>query len=230
MSITRLSLTLRGIPGVHGDLTAMGRGGSADAVRYWKQVINGLHDLKTLHLYEDPNSDPNLAFSDGASTDRIANVVLLVLSGVDHPNLQVLRFHDFMFEINALIGLINGDSIMQSPLLSIEFDNVCLVGLYDTIDPVAISEETRTAYRHAQGGGWLDVCNAIINKALGINITLKNPSSCNVRSDVRYSLVTSFVDAMQNLNIRVRLLPDDMDPRIRLGPTVPERFHEVSSP
>jgi hypothetical protein len=176
LNITKLSITLRGIDGVHGQPEWSSDTGSAGLLRYWEKVISSLVGLKHLEFRQDMNSDPNLAFTSGENTKPMGNVVVSVLSQINHPRLETLQLHDFKIASTTLSNLFQDTDFIRSPCLqTVLLDNIRL-SLYTALDE-DLDDGRQSYLAHTQGMGWMNTCNCIARSLPGVTTVLKNPSS-----------------------------------------------------
>jgi hypothetical protein len=183
LGITKLSLTLRGVRGVHGNDTNTDTG-SAGLLRYWERVLNSLRNLKHLEFFYDRSSEGHyfdLAFTEGENTDISSNVVTLVLAKVKHPQLETLRLHDFGLDQATLMDIFRANAFIQSPnLQTVILNNIRLGRLQDKQDLnefgyILTRPSDKNLIRIREG--WVVACKTMVQKLPGVKFVLRDPST-----------------------------------------------------
>jgi len=189
LGITKLSITLRGVRGVHGSEPSSDTG-SAGLVQYWEKVLNLLHNLKHLEFHQHRHSDDlALAYTDGERTNKVGNVVTMILAKLQHPQLETVRLHGFSLDEVTLMDIFRDNVVVQSPCLqTFILDNIRLACVapptyLDEVPSTYLEEDGQDVWPHwnkswmrAQGEGWLNICKTITHSIAGVQIVLRDPS------------------------------------------------------
>ncbi|KAH7345983.1 hypothetical protein BKA66DRAFT_323989 [Pyrenochaeta sp. MPI-SDFR-AT-0127] len=167
--ITRLSLSLRGIAGIHGEQDWHGDTGSAGSVRFWKKILNSLGGLQHLELHNTLSIEEDLRFSELDNSDAKACILEWLLPGLVLNQLRSLRLCDFLLDKTSLQKTLSG----QWPRLeNLFFDDVHLMLREEAGDNC-----TSARLEHLEGYSWVEVCRVLCEKHPGLRIELTQPMS-----------------------------------------------------
>ncbi|RAR07279.1 hypothetical protein DDE82_002900 [Stemphylium lycopersici] len=95
-NITRLSLSLRGVAGTHGDREWAGDTGSAGSVRFWTREINSMRQLRYLEFTNHLSEAKDIKFSDLQHSEPKASVLAWLLPRLELQELQTLALTGFV--------------------------------------------------------------------------------------------------------------------------------------
>lgn len=201
LGVTELSITLRGVDGLHGELEWTGDTGSAGLLRYWKKVLGALRNLRYLEFREEVGDSPNLAFTSGEETDSNDNVVVWLLHHLKHNRLETLRLRDFFLDPDWFRDMFFTD---WPNLKNIILDNTSL--RWSTEDKGQEEHEQPseiTVRDHHNEKAWMRICQFLSNEYPSVNIHINQPASWGEIGG-NYILLSKDVEELQRLP-RVKL-------------------------
>lgn len=212
--ITKLTVALGGVDGVHGDPDHRRDTGSAGMLRYWAKVLPSLTNLTYLQIYF-VSMDWDISFTNEESTDRTDNVLYRLLRNYKPEKLQTLKLRVMELEKDRMRDMFHSH---WPSLKTVIFDEIGLLKLSENdtakIDP---EEQDIIKMRHLQGGGWIDLCQFLKNKYPGLQIRIHRPSS-DVRLDHGYcydydereKLSPKYIEELRGMpGVSVTGLPDE---------------------
>lgn len=187
-NVTRLSLTLGGVTGVHGAQDWSGDTGSAGLVRHWKKELNSMRCLQHLELRDASNLE-NVPFSDLENTDLCATILDWLLPDLILDQLRTLRLCNFLLNRATVETTLSG----YWPQL----ENLILEDIQ-----LFLRRDETTGYGErylqcVQGRSWLETCRALASK-LPCRIFLIRPVSILVGAE-EYELESSYVEQIRQL-------------------------------
>ncbi|CAO2656306.1 Nn.00g051090.m01.CDS01 [Neocucurbitaria sp. VM-36] len=191
LRITKLSLCLRGIAGVHGTQDWLGDTGTAGSVRFWTGVLNGLQGLHYLEVRNALTADEDVQYSAAAeNTDANACVLDWFLPGLTlaASQLRTLRLVDFTLDKDSV----------QSTLRVGEWPRLEVL----VLDDIQLMLRERPRFVDAggslEGEMWLEVCVALASEHPGLRIELNRPVS-NVAGIEGHRLHPRYVELIRGV-------------------------------
>lgn len=190
--ITKLNLTIMGVPGTHGsrgwqkDAT-----GSAAGVRYWRKAINSMVHLENLSIIDEQGYDNEYHFADRSMSNQEECILDWFLPGLKPPRFRTLFLNRFRYNHATL-----AESLRQIwPYLdSLTFANAELFQWRQ--DSIRISDDKLEAVYTAEqsqflhGLGWLELCQhlraaspegRILLSCVGAGIGYETPCGINAK-------------------------------------------------
>lgn len=167
--VTRLSLTVRGIAGAHGNRDWHGDTGSAGAARHWTTMLNSLPDLQSLELYNALRTDAQLHFSDEDLSSSVECILDWILPNLVLKQLRTLRLSKFHLNQDTMRKTLGG----QFPSLQyLELSDIILLMMSNDA-----SSDVADHVRHKSGQSWLHICRAVLEDRPGLQIAVNRPTS-----------------------------------------------------
>ncbi|KAF1843830.1 uncharacterized protein K460DRAFT_368690 [Cucurbitaria berberidis CBS 394.84] len=189
--ITRLSLSLRGVAGVHGNRDWKGDTGSAGSVRFWKGVLNTSHGLQHLELRNSLTMNEDIRFSNLENSDSKACVLAWLLPGLAVSQLRTLRLCDFMLEKAVVQPTFSGHWPRLEALI---LDDIQLL-LREEKEGI---DAALVRFEHLRGQSWMEVCRTLSKENPGLRIKLNRPVS-NMDDFEGHRLHPTYVEKIQSI-------------------------------
>lgn len=165
--VTKVSLTIRGIAGVHGAKDWDGDTGTAGSVRYWKKVLNLMQGLQHLELRNGLTADEEYRMTALEHTDTEESVLGWLLPGLVANQLQTLRLADFSFNRATVTTTLNSG---HWPYLRVLMLDDVQLKLYE-------KPEFDDVMNILKGRAWMEVCLGLTEQHSGLCIELNRPVS-----------------------------------------------------
>ncbi|KAF2641591.1 hypothetical protein P280DRAFT_317180 [Massarina eburnea CBS 473.64] len=120
--ITNLSVTVRGVVGVHGDLQHMSGAGSAPVIRHWIEVLSSLISLRRLEFREDPLREYNraLSFSYGRHTNTEDHILRHILHSTRMAHIDTLQLTGFLIDAQCLRETLTSNETLRFDTIVLE--------------------------------------------------------------------------------------------------------------
>lgn len=187
--VTRLSLSLRGVTGIHGDRDWHGDTGSAGSLRFWKKTLGSFHMLQHLELHNELSLDENIRFSELERSDTKACLLDCILPGLVLDQLRTLRLCDFLLDRASIVNTLSGH---WPRLHAVTLDDVQLMFQRgDGPSPLFDLD-------HLQGQSWVEVCSALLEKYPSLKIELNRPVS-NINDVEDFRLHRKYIEKLQHM-------------------------------
>lgn len=186
--ITRLSLSFRGVVGIHGDRDWHGDTGSAGGLRFWKNTLSAFHMLQHLELRNELSINEEIRFSELERSDTKASLLECILPGLVLTQLRTLRLCDFLLDKDTTVNTLSGH---WPRLETIMFEDVQLM-MQSPDDSISFDLD------HVQGQSWVNVCSGLLENYPGVKIELHRPVS-NINNLDDYRLHHKYIEKLQHL-------------------------------
>ncbi|KAH7557975.1 hypothetical protein BM1_05247 [Bipolaris maydis] len=164
-NLTRLTLSVRGIPGTHGHPSHVRIAAKFHAGWFWKLIISKMLQLQHLELVDDYDTSPDTCFSGLEYTNHTASILPLLLPYLELNQLKVLGLRGFALQKHDLANSLTG------PWPSLERIVLSEIRLMDG------SDEDYADAEHMEGLTWLEICQEFVEKRPGVILELERPYS-----------------------------------------------------
>jgi hypothetical protein len=195
MMITRLSITLRGIAGTHGNKEWHGDTGSAGSVRHWTTLLNSLEQLQHLEFHNALDASGILQFSHMELSDAKGCILDWILPELASRHLRTLRLCGFLLDEASILNTLADRWVSLQNLI---LEDISLMLRY-TENSHAAEQQRRDSYGdHLQGKSWLNIGRILTEDHPGVCIVLKRIAS-NVNEINDYALHPRYVKQLEAL-------------------------------